>query len=51
MLNFGHKGCLIVLCSVMVSRLVSSGGVTKPMASCGVRHKVVLLGMRWYQGG
>jgi hypothetical protein len=45
MLNFGHKGCLIVLRSVMVSRLVTFGAATKPRASCGAQHKVVLLGM------
>jgi hypothetical protein len=39
-LNSGHVGFLIVLCSVMVSRLVYSSAVTKPRASCGVWHKV-----------
>ena len=26
------------------------GAATKPRASCGARHKVVLLGTRWYRG-
>jgi hypothetical protein len=38
------------VCSVMVLRLVLHGVVTKPGASCGARHKVVLLGTRRYQG-
>jgi hypothetical protein len=46
----GHVGFLIVLCSVMVSRLVLFGATMKPRASCGAWHKVVLLGTRWYQG-
>jgi hypothetical protein len=37
-------------CSVMVLRLVLHGAATKPGASCGARHKVVLLGTRRYQG-
>jgi hypothetical protein len=36
--------------SVMVLRLVIYGATTKPRASCGRTHKVVLLGMRRYQG-
>jgi hypothetical protein len=39
-LNLGHVGFLIVLCSVMVSRLVLSVAATKPRASCGTWHKV-----------
>jgi hypothetical protein len=38
------------VCSVMVLRLVLHGAATKPGASCGARHKVVLLGTRRYQG-
>jgi hypothetical protein len=38
------------VCSVIVLRLVLHGAATKPGASCGARHKVVLLGMRMYQG-
>jgi hypothetical protein len=38
------------VCSVMVLRLVLHGATTKPRASCGARHKVVLLGTRRYQG-
>ena len=34
--------------SVMVSWLVINGAVTKPRASCGRAHKVVLLGTCWY---
>jgi hypothetical protein len=38
------------VCSVMVLRLVLHGAATKPEASYGTRHKVVLLGTRRYQG-
>jgi hypothetical protein len=38
------------VCSVMVLWLVLHGAATKPGASCGAQHKVVLLGMRKYQG-
>jgi hypothetical protein len=38
------------VCSVMVLRLVLHGATTKPGASCGARHKVVLLGTHRYQG-
>jgi hypothetical protein len=38
------------VCSVMVLRLVLHGAATKPGASCGTQHKVVLLGTRRYQG-
>jgi hypothetical protein len=34
----------------MVLRLVLHGATTKPRASCGARHKVVLLGTHRYQG-
>jgi hypothetical protein len=43
-------GFLMDVCSVMVLRLVLHGATTKPGASYGVRHKVVLLGMCRYQG-
>jgi hypothetical protein len=43
-------GFLMGVCSVMVLRLVLHGATTKPGASCGARHKVVLLGTRRYQG-
>jgi hypothetical protein len=36
--------------SVMVLRLVLHGAVTKPGASCGTLHKVVLLSTHRYQG-
>jgi hypothetical protein len=36
--------------SVMVLRLVIYDAVTKPRASCGRVHKVVLLGTRRYRG-
>jgi hypothetical protein len=38
------------VCLVMVLRLVLHGAMTKPRASCGARHKVVLLSTRRYQG-
>jgi hypothetical protein len=38
------------VCLVMVLRLVLYGATMKPEASCGARHKVVLLGTRRYQG-
>jgi hypothetical protein len=38
------------VCSVMVLRLVLHGAMMKLGASCGARHKVVLLGTRRYQG-
>jgi hypothetical protein len=43
-------GFLMGVCSLMVLRLVLHGAATKPGASCGARHKVVLLGTRRYQG-
>ena len=39
-----------VVCSVMVPRLAIYGAVTKPRASYGRAHKVVLLGTHWYRG-
>jgi hypothetical protein len=36
--------------SVIVLRLVIYGATTKPRASCGRAHKVVLLGTRRYRG-
>jgi hypothetical protein len=42
-------GLLMGVCSVMVLQLVPHGAMTKPKASCGTRHKVVLLGTRMYQ--
>jgi hypothetical protein len=38
------------VCSVMVLRLVLHSATTKPGASCGAQHKVVLLGTCMYQG-
>jgi hypothetical protein len=38
------------VCSVMMLRLVLHGAATKPGASGGAQHKVVLLGMCRYQG-
>jgi hypothetical protein len=51
MLNFGHKWmphCVVFGDGVM---LAPFGAATKPRASCGTRHKAVLLGTRWYRGG
>jgi hypothetical protein len=36
--------------SVMVLRLLIYGATTKPRASCGRAHKVVLLGTHRYRG-
>jgi hypothetical protein len=43
-------GFLMGVCSVMVLWLVLHGATTKPRASCGARHKVVLLNTCRYQG-
>jgi hypothetical protein len=43
-------GFLMGVCSIIVLWLVLHGATTKPGASCGAWHKVVLLGTRRYQG-
>jgi hypothetical protein len=47
--NLCHLKFHLFVCLIMVLRLAFYGAMTKPRASCGRAHKVVLLGTRWYQ--